>query len=255
MTADFTGRAALVTGGTSGIGLAAARLLLEGGARVLLVGRDAERGARAIASLGVPAQRAVFFSADISQAASCRSAVEKAVAAFGRLDVVVNAAGVFFENPITSVSEAEYDRTMDTNVKGTFFVCKHAVPELRRAGGGAIVNVSSDAGLQGNRLSSAYCASKGAVTIFTKALAVDLAPENIRVNCVCPGDIETPMLHDWVDTLEDPAAKLAELRAPYPIGRFGTPEEVAAVICFLASEAARFVVGAAWSVDGGVTAL
>ena len=139
-------------------------------------------------------------------------------------------------------------------VKGTYFICKYAVQKFRAQGHGSIVNVSSDAGLQGNKKLSLYCASKGAITIMSKALAVDLAPHNIRVNCVCPGDIYTPMLDADLQRESDPDAYLQGLIGPYPVGRLGRAEEVARVIVFLASEASPFTTGAAWSVDGGITA-
>ena len=160
--------------------------------------------------------------------------------------------GFTWQAQLNGCLEADYDQLIDTNLKGTFFMCQTAIPELRKTSGN-IVNVSSDSGVQGNPLETLYCASKGAVTIFTKALAVDLAKENIRVNCVCPGDIDTPMLDQDLAQSDNPEQYLKTLTSRYPIGRIGKPEEVASVICFLASDASPFTTGAAWSVDGGIT--
>lgn len=246
-------QAVLITGGTSGIGLAAARLFLEDGAGVMLMGRSAERGRQALAELQEFAQDVCFQQGDVGQVGDCQRAVEAAAERFGRLDVLVNSAGIYFERAIEDMTEQDFDEIMTTNVKGSYFMAKYAVPVLKKQGG-SIVNVSSDAGLQGNYLCSAYCASKGALTIFTKALALELAPWRVRVNCICPGDIATPLTEKQLQEAPDRQAALREMSSVYPLGRIGTAEEAAAVIRFLASEQAAFVTGAAWSVDGGITA-
>jgi NAD(P)-dependent dehydrogenase (short-subunit alcohol dehydrogenase family) len=251
---DFRGKVALVTGGTTGIGFATAMMLAQGGAAVVIAARGTDKGSVAMERLLPVEPRCFFNSGDVSLVSDCRRLVEETTSRLGRLDILVNSAGVFTDGPIESVTEAAYHQVMDINVKGTLFMCKTALPEMRRNGGGAIVNVSSDSGLMGNTNAALYCASKGAVTVFTKALAVDVAGHNIRVNCVCPGDIQTPMLDREAAAAENPAAYLAEMTRHYPAGRVGKPEEVAATICFLASDAAPFVVGAAWSIDGGLTA-
>lgn len=251
---DFNGKVALVTGGTTGIGFATAMMLAQGGAKVAIAGRGVDKGSEAIERLRPVEPRCLFISGDVSVVSDCRRLVEETTSRLGRLDILVNSAGVFKDGPIESVTEAEYYEVMDINVKGTFFMCRAALSAMRKTGGGAIVNVSSDSGLTGNTNASLYCASKGAVSIFTKALSVDVARENIRVNCVCPGDIQTPMMDREAAAAENPSAYLADMIRHYPAGRVGKPEEVAATICFLASDAAPFVVGAAWSIDGGLTA-
>ena len=251
---DFNEKVAVITGGTSGIGFSTAIMLAQGGATVAVVGRSDNKGAKALAQLTSIKENCIFIAADVSKTNVCRQVVQETVSRLGHLDILVNSAGVFMNGPIETVSEEDYHNVMDINVKGTFFMCQSAIPEIRKAGGGAIVNVSSDAGIMGNTECSLYCTSKGAVTIFTKALAVDVAKDNIRVNCVCPGDILTPMLDKEAARSDDPQSYLEEMQRHYPVGRVGTPKEVAATICFLASESAPFVVGAAWSIDGGLTA-
>ena len=246
----------LITGGTSGIGLAAARLFLARGARVVLAGRSADRGAEAVKQLCqyAPADHMVFFSGDVSRPADCEALAARAVRHFGRIDVLVNSAGIYLERALEDMEEADFDRLMAVNVKGSYFMAKYALPELKKREGCSIVNVSSDAGLQGNYLCSAYCASKGAVTLFTKALALELAPWNIRVNCICPGDIATPLTEAQLAAAPSREQALREMSSVYPLGRIGTAEEAASLIVFLASAEAGFVTGAAWSVDGGLTA-
>jgi NAD(P)-dependent dehydrogenase (short-subunit alcohol dehydrogenase family) len=251
---DFNEKVAVITGGTTGIGFATASMLVKGGATVVVVGRNESNGQKALAQLKPINKNCIFIAADVSKTSACKQVVQETVSRLGRLDILVNSAGVYLDGPIEAVSDEDYHYVMDINVKGTFFMCQSVLPEMRNSGGGAIVNVSSDSGIMGNTECSLYCASKGAVTIFTKALAVDVAKDNIRVNCVCPGDVLTPMLDKEAARSDDPQDYLEEIERQYPVGRVGKPEEVAATICFLASEVAPFVVGAAWSIDGGLTA-
>lgn len=255
MKLDFAGKSVLITGGTSGIGLAAARMFLAAGSVVALTGRDKDRGREALSNLSDLSGAAFFINGDVTDVAACERIVREAVELFGgRLDVLVNCAGEYLEKPIEETTESEFDRIMAVNAKGTYFVSQAAVPSLKRSRG-VVVNVSSDAGLTGNINCTAYCAAKGAVTLFTKALALELAPHGIRVNCVCPGDIDTPLLARQLSAADNPQALRRDMESIYPLGRIGTPEEVASVILFLASDAASFVTGAAWSVDGGLTAI
>ena len=248
-------RVVLLTGGTSGIGLAAARLFLQAGSTVALAGRSVTRGEEALASLGELALdgRAAFFAADLRRADEARRLVGAVCERFSRLDVLVNSAGIYLERALEELTEEEFEDVMDTNVKGTFFTTQAALAPLKESRG-SIVNLSSDAGIHGNFLCTAYCASKGAVTLFTKSLALELAPFGVRVNCVCPGDVATPMTEAQLQDAPDREEALRQMAGVYPLGRIARAEEVADIIFFLASDAAYFVTGAAWSVDGGLTA-
>lgn len=240
-------KTALITGGTSGIGLATARLLIEQGYRVVVSGRNTARGKEAVRSLG---ERAHYIPCDLKNASDCEYLVTQVKAHFGKLDVLVNSAGVYLEKSIDATTEEDWQTVMDTNVKGTYFVTRAAV-DLLRASGGAIVNVSSDAGVNGNWFCSLYCASKGAITTMTKALALELAP-SVRVNCVCPADVDTPLTEAQLTGDKETARR--EMALLYPLGRIARADEIAEVICFLASDKASFVTGAVWLADGGLTA-
>jgi NAD(P)-dependent dehydrogenase (short-subunit alcohol dehydrogenase family) len=254
MNYPFEEKVAIITGGTSGIGLETGRQLLLQGAKVALIGSQEEKGLRALQELAVYGEQVSFIQGDISKTQQCQEVVSKAVAQFGSLDIVVNSAGIYMEKTIGEVTEDEFDNMMNINIKGTYFICKYALPYLRQNGGGAIINVSSDAGINGNCLCTTYCASKGAVTTFTKALALESIHYGVRVNCVCPGDVDTPMLQQQLVGVGNPQEYLRDMAAMYPVGRIAQSHEIANVICFLASDKASFVNGAVWTVDGGLTA-
>lgn len=247
------GKVALITGGTEGMGFATAAAFLKEGARVCVTGRSPEKGARAMQSLSALGEVA-FVAGDVSCAPDAERMVASTVERFGRLDVLFNNAGVYLEKRAEDMTEEEWDTLMDINVKGTFLVTKFAVPHMKRQGGGSIINNSSDAGLVGNRNCPAYCASKGAVTVMTKAMALDYAEYGIRVNCVNPGNVDTPMLSRELARVEDPEEYARRMNEESPVGRIGRPEEVAKAVLFLASDESSFVTGAALSVDGGLTA-
>jgi NAD(P)-dependent dehydrogenase (short-subunit alcohol dehydrogenase family) len=248
-------RVALITGGASGIGRATADRLLADRFRLALADIDADGLDRAVEGLGGDA--AIGIQTDVSSFDSCAAAVSETVARFGRLDALVNCAGVWVEGPTDTMTGADWDRVVDVNLKGTFAMCRHAIPALE-ASGGCIVNVSSDAGLWGNKGAAIYCASKGGVTVLTKALAVELAERGIRVNAVCPGDVDSPMIRYQAERFGggDPEGYLERLLEAYPQRppRFIRPDEVAELIAYLCSERAAPITGAAISIDFGLTA-
>jgi NAD(P)-dependent dehydrogenase (short-subunit alcohol dehydrogenase family) len=247
-------KSALITGGTSGIGQATALLFAREGAQVAITGRNEQRGHAVTAAILESGGRAIFIRTDVRKAAECERAVNETVKAFGRLDILFNNAGVYYPHDAIECSEEEWDEQMDSNLKGTFLMSKYALPGMIAQGGGVIINNSSGWGIVGGDKAVAYCASKGGVVLMTKAMAIDHGRQGIRVNCICPGDVETPML---------PAdARMRGLRweeyiagcARRPLGRVGTAEEIAKAVLFLASEDSSFMTGAALVADGGGTA-
>jgi NAD(P)-dependent dehydrogenase (short-subunit alcohol dehydrogenase family) len=246
----FSNKIVLVTGGNRGIGLATARLFAAEGAQVMLFARDAAAGQAA--AEGIPG--AHFVGGDVSRAADCERAVAETLRLCGGLDILVNCAGIIHRNrTVEQTSEAEWDATFDTNVKGMFLMCKAALPFLR-ARKGCIVNMSSYVGLVGFAGASAYAASKAAIINLTRSMALDHAREGIRVNAICPGSVDTGMIHSaWQQTgnAEEAQRRWAE---KHPLGRIARPEEVARVILFLSSDEASFITGTALPVDGGITA-
>jgi NAD(P)-dependent dehydrogenase (short-subunit alcohol dehydrogenase family) len=249
-------RVALITGGASGIGRATAERLARDGMRIALADIDATGLEQAVGELGGP-ESALGVVTDVRSVGDCERAVATAIERFGRLDVLVNCAGVWAEGPTDTMTEREWDWVVDVNLKGTFFMCRHAIPALE-ATGGCIVNVSSDAGLWGGKGAAIYCASKGGVTILSKSLAVELAERGIRVNAICPGDVESPMIDYQARTYGggDPKGYLRDLLKAYPQKppRFIRPDEVAELIAFLCSDRAAPITGAAISIDFGLTA-
>lgn len=247
-------RVALITGGTSGIGEATALLFAAEGARVAITGRSEARGAGVVERIRERGGEALFLQADVSVADDCRRAVNETVRAFTRLDVLFNNAGVFYPQTALECSEREWDEQIDVNLKGMFLMSKFALPAMIAQRKGVIVNNSSGWGIVGGDHAVAYCASKGGVVLMTKAMAIDHGAQGIRVNCICPGDVETPMLPldakmrglKWEDYIAGCANR--------PLGRVGTVEEIAKGVLFLASDDASFMTGAALVVDGGGTA-
>ncbi|MBO1078771.1 SDR family NAD(P)-dependent oxidoreductase [Roseomonas haemaphysalidis] len=248
MTGRFAGRVAAITGAASGLGRAVAEALAAEGARLLLMDRDAA-GLEALAARCPDALTVVI---DVSSAADMARAAAAGLDRFGPASLLVTAAGMLGPTaPAVEAEEADWDRLFDVNVKGTWLAAKCFIPQIRAAGGGAVVTLASAAGLTGSLSLPAYSASKGAVVMLSRSLALAHAPEGIRVNCVCPGSIETPMLDATFAAAADPAARMAEFRARHPLGRFGQAREVADTVLFLLGEGAGFVTGVSLPVDGG----
>lgn len=244
----------LITGAAGGVGSALVAHFLAGGWQVFAT----DTNAAGLAELSKRHALVGSLAADLRTPAACNAVVSAAIEAAGQLDAVINAAGVWREGPVESFSEEDFDLVLDVNLKASFFICAAAIPHLRETRG-AIVNISSDAGRQGNPNAAAYCASKGGLTLLTKALALDLAPYGVRCNAVSPGDIETPMLKFQAERYGngDPDAYYRELLTKYPQGeqaRFIQPEEVAELAFFLCQPGARSITGADMAIDQGVSA-
>ncbi|HTY40824.1 MAG TPA: SDR family NAD(P)-dependent oxidoreductase [Thermoanaerobaculia bacterium] len=245
-------RVAVVTGATSGLGEAAARLFAEEGAKVVVSGRDEARGRRVIAAIADAGGTAVFVRADVTRAADCERLVAETLRAFGgRLDVLFHNAGVYFPRTAVEMSEEEWDATVDSSLKGAWLMCKYALPTMIAQRRGVIILQASGWGIQGGDKAVAYCAAKGGVVVMTKALAIDHGPQGIRVNCLCPGDVDTPMLVADAEARRMSYADYLKGAANRPLGRVGTPEELAKAALFLASDDSSFMTGAALVVDGG----
>ncbi len=250
----MSGRVVLVTGAAGGIGRAAATRFRDQGDTVVLTDVDVGGLEKVVADLGL----GEGIVADVTVVADCERAVAETLERHGRLDVLVNCAGIWVEGPTAEMTEAEFDRAIGVNLKGTFFMCRYAIPHLERSEG-CIVNVSSDAGLVGTSEAAIYCASKGGVSLLTRSLARELAPKLVRVNAVCPNDVETQMLEGQARDYggDDPQGYLRDLLAKYPQAgraRFIKPEEVAALISYLASAEAAPITGACVAIDFGSTA-
>jgi NAD(P)-dependent dehydrogenase (short-subunit alcohol dehydrogenase family) len=244
-------KVALITGGTSGIGEATAALFAREGAKVTITGRDEKRGHAVADKIVSDGGKGIFIRSDVRKEEECRRAVDETLRAFGGLDILFNNAGVFYPHTTVECTEEEWDLQMDINLKGTFLMSKVALPHMIEKRRGVIINNSSGWGIAGGDAAVAYCASKGGVVLLTKAMAIDHGRQGIRVNCLCPGDVDTPMLPEdarlrglkWDDYLAGCANR--------PLGRIGTTEEIAKAALFLASDDSSFMTGAALVVDGG----
>ena len=252
----LSGKVALVTGAESGIGRAASLRFAGEGSQVAVVDLREEAAETVANEILDAGGKAVAITADVSSATDAAGMVEQCVREFASLHVLYNNAGVDAAGTVLDGTEEDWDRCLDVNAKGTFLCSKFAAPEIEASGGGSIINQGSVAALVGVREFAAYCAAKGAVVSLTRAMALDLAPRRIRVNCICPGTVFTPLMEPMVRKRGDgDLEKGLELTIQkYPIGRLGTPEDIARVALFLASDDAAFVTGAIYAVDGGMTA-
>ena len=241
----LAGKVAVVTGFGSGLGRAIAMNFAAQGAKIAGLSRSPGAGEETLRQILGQAREALFIPTDVRDVEQVQQAIARTMEAFGRLDIVVNSAGVRITGTATEISEEEWDKVLDTNLKGTFLVSRAAIPEMHRTGGGCIINISAISGHQGTVSRVAYSASKGAVNNLTEAMALDHASDGIRVNCICPGPNETPMVN-----LASPKLR-ARLEERIPLGRIGQPEDIAEAALYLASDAASYVTGAILAVDGG----
>jgi len=251
MSGRFVDRSVLVTGAGSGIGRAAAQLFATEGGRVVVVDQNEPDAQGTVSLIRAAGGEALAVRADVSREADCRAMVERALAAYGRLHVAFNNAGVGASGfAVADEEEVAWNRLIDINLKGIFLAMKYEIPAMSAAGGGAIVNTASVAGLVGERGIGAYAASKHGVVGLTRTAALDYIGQGIRINAVCPGATRTRILADW---FQDPKVE-ALILSRHPIGRIAEPEEIARAVLFLASDDASFIVGQALAVDGGLTA-
>ena len=249
----FKGKVVLITGAGVGIGRAAAVRFSKEGAKVAVNSLTPSNGMETLRLLTQAGGEGIYIQGDVSKDADAQRMVGETVKAFGRIDILVNNAGIVVPGRIDNTSEEDWDRTLAVNLKGPFLVAKHAVGEMRRTGGGVIVNNASVVALKGVKDRAAYTASKAGLWGLTKAMAADYLTDGIRVNCVCPGTTYTPSLERRIQAFADPARAKADFIARQPMGRLGTDEEIASAILFAASDEAAFMNGTTIAIDGGMT--
>jgi NAD(P)-dependent dehydrogenase (short-subunit alcohol dehydrogenase family) len=248
---QLSGKVALITGGASGIGRATALLFAREGAALAIADLNAQAGEAVANEITESGGRAIFESADVTSAADCRRLAARAQREFGRIDILFNNAGIIRRATILDLSEDDWDRVMAVNVKSVYLLSREVIPHMQRQGGGSIINTASGWGLAGGAKAAVYCASKGAVVLLTKAMAIDHGPQKIRVNCICPGDTDTGMLRAEAQQLGEANDRFLSDAAKRPLGRVGSPDEIAQAVLYLASDASSFVTGTALVVDGG----
>lgn len=244
---------ALITGAGSGIGRATAQCFAAEGATIIAADINENEALITKESIAETGGKCQALRVDVSQEQQIKDAIAKTVSIFGRLDIMHNNAGISIVKPTTEITEADLDRLINVNFKGVFFGCKHAIAQMLEQEGGVIINTASELGVVGQPMYSAYCGTKGAVIAMTRALSAEWVKQGIRVNALCPGPVDTPMLQAEFNLTANPQAEAQAAVGSIPAGRLGTPEEIAKVALFLASDDARFVHGAAIMIDGGKT--
>jgi len=248
---SLDGRVAMVTGGASGIGRGIALRLAEMGCAVAVLDKDEEGAATTADSISQAGGKALVLGCDVISRDDCRRAVEQTIAAFDRVDILCNNAGIVVRKDVVALQENEWDAVLDVTLKGVYLLSHEVLPHMIRRGRGVIINTGSGWSLKGGPKAAAYCAAKAGVLNLTKAMAIDHGRDNIRINCVCPGDVDTPMLAGECRQLGEVHEEFMKEAANRPLGRVGTPEDVADAVLFLASDMARWITGACLVVDGG----
>jgi NAD(P)-dependent dehydrogenase (short-subunit alcohol dehydrogenase family) len=248
---SLAGKVAMVTGAASGIGRGISIRLVEMGASVAVLDIDANKGEETAVEIRSQGADALFTKCDVRSAANCRHAVETVISKWGSIDILCNCAGIAIRKDVVDLSEEEWDRTLDVTLKGIYLLSHEVVPHMIRAGGGSIINIGSGWSLKGGPRAAAYCAAKGGVVNLTRAMAIDHGKHNIRVNCVCPGDVDTPMLRSECVQLDEDAQSFMREAANRPLARVGMSDDVANAVLFLASPMSSWITGAALVVDGG----
>lgn len=247
-------KVAIITGAGSGIGQATAVLFSKEGAYVVIADIDKEKGTITLDLIKNQNGDAIFVETNVSNAESVRKMVNAALDNYGKIDILVNNAGIFFDAKVIDMTEDEWNRIMDINLKSVFLCCKYCIPEMIKNKGGSIVNISSESGIIGEKDLSAYCVSKSGIIALTKCIAIEYAEYNIRANSVCPGTIETALVKDFIRKAADPAKALHDFQCVRPANRLGHPNEIAAGILYLASDESPYATGSILSIDGGFTA-
>jgi NAD(P)-dependent dehydrogenase (short-subunit alcohol dehydrogenase family) len=247
-------KVAIITGATSGIGKATAQLFANEGAKVVVVGRDESKGRDVCEAIIKDGGQAIFVKTDVSKSSEVKRMVDETIRKFGQIDILFNNAGISPVGTTVDTPEEVWDSVMDINLKSMFLCSKYVIPHMLSRGGGAIINTGSINCFMAWENEVAYDASKGGVLMFTKATAMDFAKNNIRVNCICPGAIRTPLLQKFFDESSNPKGLEQMMKKKHPLNRLGLPEEIARVALFLASDDSSFMTGAAVAVDGGILA-
>lgn len=252
--AKLKDKVAVITGAGSGIGRATAILFAKEGAKVVVVDCDRDSGEETVKIIKESGGEAIFVYADVSKSLDVQKMVESVVSKYGAIDILFNNAGINVALPITELTEEIWDNIINVNLKGVFLCCKYVIPVMKRQGSGVIINMGSTSALIGVAYFGAYTASKGGVLALTRTIALEVAPFNIRVNCICPGMVETPLSKRTWERMGISEEKRGERAKLVPLGRVGKPEEIARVALFLASEGSSYMTGANIVVDGGWTA-
>jgi len=245
------GKTALITGAASGIGRTTALLFAREGASLLLTDLREDAGHEVLQEISREGGHAIFEGGDVASARDCQRVVAVALREFGSVHILFNNAGIIRRASVLELTEEDWDRVMDVNTKSIFLMSREVIPLMAKEGGGSIINTASGWGLAGGARAAVYCASKGAVVLLTKAMAIDHGPQKIRVNCLCPGDTDTGMLRAEARQLGESEERFLEEAARRPLGRVGRPEEIARAALYLASDASSFVTGTALVIDGG----